>query len=63
MALGVITGATVRLYPLPEAVGRHLFVPSIGRPYHHHPDDQPGAPIARVELIDRRNAVRMVNAT
>jgi D-lactate dehydrogenase (cytochrome) len=41
--LGVITEVTVRLYPLPEAVSRHLLLPQHrGRRAHHHPDHPAG---------------------
>ncbi len=61
--LGVITGVTVKLYPLPEAISAAICsFPSIEAAVRTTIEMiQLGVPIARVELIDA-NTVRMVNA-
>ena len=61
--LGLITEATVRLYPLPEAVSAAICsFPSIEAAVRTVIQTiQLGVPIARVELIDG-NTVRLVNA-
>jgi D-lactate dehydrogenase (cytochrome) len=61
--LGVITEATVRLYPLPEAVSAAVCsFPTIEAAVRTTIQViQLGVPIARVELIDA-NSVRVVNA-
>ena len=60
--LGVITGITLKLYPLPEAVSAAIcHFPSIGAAVQATIQIiQMGVPIARCELLDV-NAVRLVN--
>ena len=60
--LGIITEATLRLYPLPEAISAAIcFFPSIEAAVRTTIEIiQLGIPIARVELLDG-NTVRMVN--
>ncbi|SDO66272.1 D-lactate dehydrogenase (cytochrome) [Rhodoferax sp. OV413] len=61
--LGVITAATVKVYPLPEAISAAICsFPSIEAAVRSTIQViQLGVPIARVELIDA-NTVRMVNS-
>jgi D-lactate dehydrogenase (cytochrome) len=61
--LGVITGVTLKLYPLPEAVSAAIcHFPNIGAAVQATIQTiQLGVPIARCELLDV-NAVRLVNA-